>query len=261
MGSSGLNEQVQGTGNYTLEILSNMSQEVGMRKTICPDTGPSVVPERDPNGANGKVRSDPTVGVGSYVPVLDPLLFQGVGTLRLRSCIPIRGGHIGASITDAVFDRLTGNILNQAEADGIDNFEFSVDPTPDPMSGQPVSIVAFFLTPTNLNNNYRLFIDEPPTTPQGSFTRLADCRTVITSIIPSTPITACAVTVPPSRSLRVGVSSRFICAIGPCDRESNYSLDIIAVVQPSIPVSSIGTAPLGGGDLIQRTPGVGEKEN
>jgi hypothetical protein len=226
------NEVFQGTGNYTLEILSNMSSEVGERTTICPDTGPSVILEQEPNG---KAVANLPQGPGIYVFEPEPMPFQDAGMLHKDGCIPIRGGHIGASIIDADIDRSTGLVLNSAEADAVDNFEFSVEST--------VSLVALFLTPTNLNNDFILVIDEPPATPQGSFIRLAECRTTVFPIRPSTPVTACAVTVPPSHRLRVGVRTDIICATKACPVESDYSLDIIAVVPPSIPLAPIGAPP------------------
>jgi hypothetical protein len=159
-----------GTGNYTLEIVSTVSPEVGNRKTICPDTGPSTILEQDTNGSNGK--SVVNLAHTGFDLDSDPLLFQGVGTLQANGCIPIRGGYIGANFIETTV--VGGTIQNQAaEADGFDKYEFFVEDT--------VSTVAFFLQPTtNLTNNtLSLNIDDPTTTP---ITHLAQCQT--TSLLP-----------------------------------------------------------------------------
>ena len=147
-----------GTGNYTLEILSDVSSEVGNRKNICPDTGPGTIQELVPD-VNGSSDVNVNVNPTTIQTKPDPMLFQFVGTLQTNRCLPIRGGNIAASIR------------NNTETDGIDNYEFSVQST--------VQTIAFLLNPTNLTgNSFSLRIDEI-TVVEGkfNFNRLATCQT------------------------------------------------------------------------------------
>jgi hypothetical protein len=221
----------QGTGNYTLEIVSTVSPEVAQRKTICPDTGPSTIQEQEPNGKD-VLNATRTAFVFD---VSDPLVFQGVGTLSLvNGCIPIRGGQIADAIIETPV--VNGVATNPAaQADGVDFFELNVDNT--------VPTVALILNATNFRNNaLNLVIDEPipPTTPGGTtlFRRLAECATTgpFNPARPSTPAVTCAVSVPSSRNLRVGVWSSFDCTTKGCSVIDNYSLDMIAIAQPTIVV-------------------------
>jgi len=232
----------QGTGNYTLEIVSTVSPEVGNRTNICLDMGPSTILEQETNGSNGKYVVNPNPPP-AFITDAEPQLFQDVGMLHAQEgCLAIRGGKLGASIIDAVV--VNGIITNpEAEADGFDKYTFSVENT--------VSTVAFLLKPTtNLTNNALSLVIDDPTPP---ITRLAQCYTTypfnqlpgvpVSSQLPGTPVT-CTVAIPPSRTLRVGVFSAFVCptrgCIGfPLNVEMDYSLDIIAVARPNIVVNPI----------------------
>jgi hypothetical protein len=240
-----------GTGNYTLEIVSTVAPEVGNRKTICPDTGPSTILEQDTNGSNGKSVVDPNPPAPFRIDT-DPRLFQDVGTLHAQGCIPIRNATIGEAIIETSFvnDVATNPA---AESDGFDKYEFSVETT--------VPTVAFILNSTSnlADNTFNLVIDEPisPTTPGGpTVKRLAECRTVgpLDPDFPGTPVVTCTVFVPSSRNLRVGVWSSYVCFKRGCSSLVNYSLDIIAISQPTILVTPV-PCPEIGDRLIRGLPG------